>query len=49
MLVFQDLDKLHDLTDGKWHAGVEAEAAAKAGDIGATGSGSTTDLLQKGF
>jgi lipid-binding SYLF domain-containing protein len=49
VLVFQDLDKLRDLADGKWHAGVEAEAAAKAGDVGAAGSGSTTDLTKKGF
>lgn len=32
VLVFQCLDKLRDLADGKWYAGVEAEAAAKAGD-----------------
>lgn len=49
VLVFQDLNKLRDLADGKWHAGVEAEAAAKAGDVGAAGSGSTTDLMKKGF
>lgn len=46
VLVFQDLDKLRDLADGKWHAGIEAEAAAKAGDVGLTGGGSTTDLLK---
>ena len=34
VLVFQDGDKLRDLADGKWHAGVDAEAAAKAGDVG---------------
>jgi hypothetical protein len=49
VLVFQDLDKFRDLADGKWHAGVEAEAAAKAGDVGVAGSGGTTDLLKKGF
>ena len=31
VLIFQDVDKLRDLADGKWHAGVQAEAAAKAG------------------
>ena len=49
VLVFQDKDKLRDLADGKWHAGIQAEAAAKAGDVGAAGSGSTTDLMKKGF
>lgn len=49
VLVFQDLGKLRDLADGKWHAGVEAEAAAKAGDVGLAGSGGTTDLLKKGY
>ena len=49
VLVFQDIDKLCDLADGKWHAGVEAEAAAKAGDVSIAGSGSTTDLVKKGF
>ncbi|MEX5214471.1 MAG: hypothetical protein NW703_09945 [Nitrospiraceae bacterium] len=49
VLVFQDLGKLRNLADGKWHAGVEAEAAAKAGDVGLAGSGGTTDLLKKGF
>jgi hypothetical protein len=49
VLIFQALDKLRDLADGKWHAGIEAEAAAKAGDVGVAGSGSTTDLPKKGF
>lgn len=49
VLVFQDLDTLRDLADGKWHAGIEAEAAAKAGDVGVAGSGSSTALLKKGF
>lgn len=49
VLVFQDLDKLRDLADGKWHAGVGAEAAAKAGDVGVAGSGGTSDLLKKGY
>jgi hypothetical protein len=49
VLVFQDLKKFRDLADGKWHAGVEAEAAAKAGDVGVAGSGGSTDLLKKGF
>lgn len=49
MLIFQDVDKLRDLADGKWHAGVQAEAAAKAGDVGAAGSGGTDDLRKKGY
>lgn len=49
VLIFQDLNKLRDLADGKWHAGVEAEAAAKAGDVGAAGSGGTSDLMKKGY
>ena len=49
VLVFQDIDKLRDLAEGKWHAGIEAEAAAKAGDVGVAGSGSTTDLMKKGY
>lgn len=49
VLIFQDVHKLRDLADGKWHAGMEAEAAAKAGDVGLAGSGNTTDLLKKGF
>lgn len=48
VLIFQDLEKLQDLADGKWNAGVEAEAAAKAGDVGAAGGGGTGDLM-KGF
>jgi hypothetical protein len=28
---------------------MEAEAAAKVGDVGLAGSGNTTDLLKKGF
>ena len=28
---------------------IEAEAAAKAGDVGVAGSGSTTDLMKKGY
>ena len=49
VLVFQDIDKLRDLADGKWHAGIEAEAAAKAGDMGIAGSEGTTDLVKKGY
>ena len=49
VLVFQDVEKLRDLADGKWHAGAEAEAAAKAGDVGVAGSGGTTDLGKKGY
>jgi hypothetical protein len=43
---------LRDLADGKWHAGLEAEAAAKAGakaDVGVAGSGNTTEVLKKGL
>src|SRR5262245_50523131 len=49
VLIFQDLNRLRDLADGKWHAGATAEAVAKAGDVGAAGSGSTSDLLEKGY
>ena len=49
VLVFHDLNKLRDLADGKWHAGATAEAAAKAGDVGAAGSGNTSDLLKQGY
>ena len=49
ILVFQDIEKLRDLADGTWKAGIEAEAAAKAGDIGAAGGGGTGDLVKKGF
>jgi hypothetical protein len=49
VLIFQDVNKLRDLADGKWHAGIEAEAAAKAGDVGAAGSGGTADLIKKGY
>jgi lipid-binding SYLF domain-containing protein len=49
ILIFQDVVKLRDLADGTWKAGIEAEAAAKAGDIGAAGGGGTGDLMKKGF
>ncbi|MDF0673108.1 MAG: hypothetical protein P0120_02025 [Nitrospira sp.] len=49
VLIHQDVDKLRDLADGKWYAGVDAEAAAKAGDVGAAGSGGTSDLMKKGY
>lgn len=49
ILIFQDAEKLRDLADGTWNAGVEAEAAAKAGDIGSAGGGGTGDLMKKGF
>jgi lipid-binding SYLF domain-containing protein len=49
ILIFQDLEKLRDLAGGKWKAGIAAEAAAKAGDVGAAGGGSTGDLMKKGF
>lgn len=48
VLIFQDLKQLQDLADGKWQAGASAEAAAKAGDVGAAGGGGTGDLA-KGF
>ena len=48
VLIFQDVEKLRDLAAGKWNAGIEAEAAAKAGDVGAAGGGGTGDLV-KGF
>ena len=37
-----------DLGDGKWHAGVEAEAATKAGHVGIQGSGGTDHLMKRG-
>ncbi|SLM49053.1 conserved protein of unknown function [Nitrospira japonica] len=49
VLIFQDVHKLRDLADGKWHAGMEAEATAKVADVGLAGSGNTTELLKKGF
>jgi lipid-binding SYLF domain-containing protein len=49
ILIFQDDEKLRDLADGVWKAGIEAEAAAKAGDVGAAGGGGTGDLIKKGF
>lgn len=49
VLVFQDIDKLRDLADGKWHAGAQAEATAKVSDVGLAGSGGTDDLMKKGY
>lgn len=49
ILIFQDIEKLRSLAGGMWKAGVAAEAAAKAGDIGAAGGGGTGDLMKKGF
>jgi lipid-binding SYLF domain-containing protein len=49
ILIFQDVEKLRDLADGMWKAGIAAEAAAKAGDVGAAGGGGTGDLMKKGF
>ncbi|BCA53093.1 hypothetical protein W02_02330 [Nitrospira sp. KM1] len=49
VLIFQDLGKFRDVADGKWYAGAEAEAAVKAGDVGVAGSGTSADLLTKGF
>lgn len=48
ILIFQDVEKLRDLADGAWKAGIEAEAAAKAGDVGTAGGGGTGDLMKKG-
>jgi hypothetical protein len=48
ILIFQDVEKLRGLADGTWKVGLEAEAAAKAGDIGAAGGGDTGDLMQQG-
>jgi hypothetical protein len=48
VLIFQDPKKLRALAGGEWNAGVEAEMAAKAGDVGAAGGGGTGDLM-KGF
>jgi len=49
ILIFQDLEKLRDLANGTWKAGIEAEAAAKAGNVGAAGGGGTGDLMKEGF
>lgn len=49
VIIFQDLEKLRDLADGKWAARAGAEAAAKVGDVGAAGSGGTSDLGTKGY
>ncbi len=49
VIVFQDLEKLRDLADGKWIARAGAEASAKVGDVGAAGSGGTSDLGEKGY
>ena len=48
VVIFQNIDKLHNLADRKSHADVEAEAAAKAGDVGVAGSGDTADLMKNG-
>lgn len=49
VVIFQDVDKLRDLADGDWRAGIKAEAAAKAGDTGAAGGGGTGDLEKQGY
>jgi lipid-binding SYLF domain-containing protein len=38
LLIFQDINRLRDLADGKWYVGAAAGAAAKAGDKGVAGS-----------
>lgn len=49
VVIFQDIDTLHNLADWKSHADAEAEAAAaKAGDAGVAGSGDTADLMKNG-
>ena len=49
ILIFQDVEKLRNLAGGTWKAGIAAEAAAKAGDVGAAGGGGTGQLMKKGF
>jgi len=49
VLIFQDLKKLRDLSDGEWHSGLSAEAAAKAGDIGAAGGADGSKIGKQGF
>jgi len=49
ILIFKDREKLRDLADGTWKAGIKAEAAAKAGDTGAAGGAGTGDLMKEGF
>lgn len=49
VLIFQNPDKLRDLAEGKFFGGVGAEAAVKAGDVGAAGAGGSDDLLKKGY
>lgn len=49
VIIFQDIEKLRDLADGKWRVRAGAEAAAKVGDVGAAGSGGTSDLGTKGY
>lgn len=49
ILIFQDIEKIRSLADGMWKAGIVAEAAAKAGDIGAAGGRGTGELMKKGF
>ncbi|HEX6727225.1 MAG TPA: hypothetical protein VF078_07715 [Nitrospira sp.] len=49
VMIFQDRDKLRDLADGKWHAGIGAEAAAKVSNVGIAGSGTSSDLLRNGY
>lgn len=46
VVIFQDIEKLRDLADGEWRAGITAEAAAKAGDAGAAGGGGVNPTKQ---
>ncbi|MGC4071179.1 MAG: hypothetical protein QM760_01400 [Nibricoccus sp.] len=48
VILFQDVEKLRKLAGGMWHSGISAEAAAKAGDVGAAG-GAATDTDKKGY
>jgi len=47
VIVFQDAAKLRDLANGEWHAGIAAEAAVKAGDVGAAGGASRAQAKSK--
>ena len=49
ILIFQDVEKLRNLAGGTWKAGIAAEAAAKAGDVGAAGGGGHGTAHEEGF
>lgn len=48
VMIFQDIDALRNLADGKFGAGAGAEAAAKAGEVGGAAEGSSGQL-KKGY